>query len=131
MSSTKDFDHIFSADVLLDLFPASRSNEFFEALFGDAEEGAYDIALNYRGAGDGKLTFELQLHQRPGCCLACNLTHGLPQVFSRHPVINIGGLVEKIDGLLGDDTSCGEWALGYTEQQSSAMHIVPLTIHYN
>ena len=38
---------IFTDNVLAELFPAERSNDFFEALFGDACEGAYDIKLGF------------------------------------------------------------------------------------
>lgn len=128
MASTIDFEQIFTKDVLAEIFPKERSNEFFEALFGDPQEGAFDIELKYRGSNGTKLTMELLLHERPGHCLACNLTQGLPQVFTRHPVIDIKGVVQKIDSLLGDETSCSDWTLGYTEQQSRSMHVIPLNI---
>ncbi len=66
--------------MMSNLFPKDRTNDFFEALFGDAEEGSYDISLAYAGDNGNTVNFELQLRQRPGCCLACNLTYGLPQV---------------------------------------------------
>ncbi len=119
---------LFDKETLATLFPKSRSNDFFDALFGDASEGAYDIELDFRSINNNQLDMELRLNQRPGRCLACNLTQGLPQVFSRHPVINIKGLVAKIDALLPENTNCGEWKLGATEQLSEALHIVPLHI---
>ena len=128
MSSQTNFDQIFSPEVLQKLFPPTISNDFFEALFGDANEGAFDISLSFRGATNSKLLFELQLHERVGHCLACNLTQGLPQVFSRHPIININGVVQEIDNLLGEKCSCKEWSLGHTEQQSNSLHVVPLSI---
>ncbi len=88
---------LFTKEVLNDLLPPHRSDEFFEALYGDPDEGAYDISLafkEYDSAGK-MLLFELQLHERPGKCLACNLTYGLPEVFSRHPLINTAD-IEKI-----------------------------------
>ena len=124
----KSPDSVFTSEILQQLFPRERSNDFFEALFGDASEGAYDIELGYRGMKDDQLVMELLLHERPGCCLACNLTQGLPQVFSRHPVINIGGLVKEIEQLLGDGTTCKDWSLGYTEQKSRSLHVIPLKI---
>jgi len=96
---TNKIDALFTADALLQMFPKERSDEFFDALFGDASEGSYDI-----------------------------LTQGLPQVFSRHPIINVKGVVEDVDTLLGDDATCTEWALGYTEQREKAMHIIPINI---
>jgi len=122
------FADIFTTDTLSQLFPHERTNEFFDALFGDANEGAYDIALGYRSSDRDTLVMELELHERPGCCLACNLTHGLPQVFSRHPIINVAGLVEKIDTLLGDTVKCKEWTLGFTEQRGRSLHVIPLKI---
>ncbi len=126
--STDICTEIFTREHLDAIFPPSTSNDFFDALFGDATEGAYDIELAFRSVTNEKLTMELRLNQRPGCCLVCSLTQGLPQVFSRHPIINIAGLVERIDTLLGDHASCGEWSLGATEQLSEALHIVPLFI---
>jgi len=121
---------IFTDEVLAGLFPASRSNDFFEALFGDAGEGAYDIRLRFdRHEPDtNSLRFYLDLHERPGCCLACNLTYGLPEVFSRHPVINIKGLVRDIEQRLPAQASCADWRLGTTIQQSRSQHYIPLTI---
>jgi len=121
-------DALFTTDALLQMFPKERSNEFFDALFGDASEGSYDIELAYGGTNGCNLTMELKLHERPGCCLACNLTQGLPQVFSRHPIINVKGVVEDVDKLLGDEATCAEWSLGYTEQREKAMHIIPINI---
>jgi len=121
---------IFTREVLDDLLPPQRSDEFFEALYGDPDEGAYDIRLAFKDydADRQVLAFELQLHERPGKCLACNLTYGLPQVFSRHPLINISGMVNKVEELLGGDTKCTEWQLGSTRTQSDRMHVIPLTI---
>jgi hypothetical protein len=119
---------IFDEQTLQKLFPASRADQFFEALLGDASEGAYDIKLAFVGAEGEALQFALHLVQRPGCCLACNLTYGLPQVFSRHPIINIAGLVREIDALLGDLANCGEWQLKNTNSVSSSLHTIPLVI---
>lgn len=121
-------DSLFTPDVLSRLFPEDRSNDFFDALFGDADEGAYDIRLGYRGISGNNLTLELELHERPGKCLACNLTQGLPTVFSRHPTININGLVDDVNKLLNSQGVCKEWSLGYTEQRSKDVHIIPLNI---
>lgn len=124
------FDSIFSKTILRELFPPSRTVDFFEALFGDNEEGAYDIILGFQGyAPDARLlTFNLELHERKGKCLACNLTHGLPEVFSRHPIINIKDLVEDIEKQLGGEVRCGEWRLGTTRQQRRDLHVIPLMI---
>ncbi len=121
-------DALFTIETLQRMFPKERSDEFFDALFGDASEGSYDIELAYGGVRGKELIMELKLHERPGCCLACNLTQGLPQVFSRHPVINVNGVVADVDTLLGDEASCKEWSLGYTEQRQKELHVIPVKI---
>ncbi len=126
--NTSIIDSLFTAETLQQLFPKERTNDFFEALFGDADEGSYEIELGYGGVNGNNLIMELKLHERPGCCLACNLTQGLPQVFSRHPIINVAGIVADVDTLLADNASCKEWSLGYTEQRQKEMHIIPINI---
>lgn len=126
--TTNTLEELFTSEALLKIFPKEKTNEFFEALFGDADEGSYDIELAFREADSSSLTLELLLHERPNCCLACNLTQGLPQVFSRHPVIGIKSIVAEIDKLLGDRGTCGEWSLGHTEQRSSSLHVIPIRI---
>ncbi|MFW2367872.1 MAG: pancreas/duodenum homeobox protein 1 [Desulforhopalus sp.] len=122
------FKAILTEEKLASIFPKERADEFFEALFGDASEGSYDIELAYREASDDTLTMDLLLKERPNCCLACNLTQGLPQVFSRHPIINVSGIVSEIDSLLGDSCSCTGWSLGYTEQYNRSLHVIPIKI---
>jgi len=131
--SAQEFDDLFPAEVLARLFPAERADQFFEALFGDATEGSYDIALQFDGFDPKRrlLNFALHLQERPQKCLACNLTHGLPQVFGRHPVININGLVREIDQLLANRGRCQSWSLGSTIQASRQLHIIPLVIKLN
>ena len=126
----KKLNDLFTKDVLDELLPSQLSNDFFDALYGDADEGAYNISLSFKNYDSEKniLSFELQLHERPEKCLACNLTYGLPDVFSRHPLININGMVEKIVALLSDDTKCTGWELGRTQTPASNLHIIPLTI---
>ncbi len=128
--STSRFADIFSPRTLTALFPADRADQFFDALFGDAAEGAYDISLSLDGHDEGtdSLRFHLNLTQRPGKCLACNLTTGLPEVFSRHPIINIAGLVKEIESLLVGKAACGEWRLGPTQTISKSLYAIPLTI---
>jgi hypothetical protein len=126
----QDIQTIFTDKVLSELFPVSRSDEFFDALFGDASEGAYDIKLQVadQQSGSNQLLFDLNLVGRPGKCLACNLTHGLPDVFKRHPILNIQGLVEDIDKLIQDKATCKSWSLGSTKTISSNIHAIPLAI---
>jgi len=120
------YGDIFTAEKLESLFPAERTDDFFEALFGDAEEGSYDIALGYTGVDGKSLGFEIRLSQRPGKCLACNLTYGLPQVFSRHPIINVQGIADAVASAVGGGSA--RWKLRATEEVSSTLHIIPLCI---
>ena len=113
------------------IFPENKADNFFDALYGDAEDGAYDINLKYKDFNDEVLTLEFHLHQRPGKCLVCNLTYGLPQVFSKHPIININEIVNKIEKLLTkkkEDKKCVSWELGRTHEISRELHIIPLII---
>ena len=125
-----DLNNIFTDEALQKLFPAGRADDFFDALFGDAAEGSYDIALKFSGydSENKYLQFQLHLIQRPGKCLACNLTYGLPDVFSRHPIINIKGLVAEINELLAGKITCKQWSLKSTKSVSSELHIIPLVI---
>lgn len=127
---TDPYKEIFTPPVLQKLFPADRSDRFFEALYGDSEEGAYNIELAYQGYAPNSrsLHFIFNLLERPGKCLACHLTHGLPDVFGRHPVIGVADLVAGITGLLEGKVACGEWQLGATQNLSRKHYGVPLTI---
>lgn len=123
-----DLTALFTADWADKVFPAERTNAFFDALYGDCEDGAYDITLRFAGQKGESLRFNFELHQRPGACLACNLTYGLPQVFSRHPLINIKGVVEAIAQRLGKAPEKASWELLQTEECSAKLHIVPLMV---
>jgi hypothetical protein len=122
------YETLFSQQVLDDIFPPDRADRFFDALLGDAAEGAYDITLAYRGGRDDRIEFEFQLKQRPGMCLACNLTYGLPEVFMRHPVIDIAGVVRQIDSRMTNGKRCDKWVLGHTREVSRELHVLPLTV---
>ena len=122
------FEQLFTQRALRELFPHDRADLFFEGLYGDPSEGAYDINLVFKGQDRDTLQFEFQLEQRSGKCLACNLTYGLPEVFSRHPIINIKGLIRNIDQMLGGQWRCIDWRLGMTREVSRELHILPLLI---
>ena len=119
-------DSVFTKEQLLEVFPASITDEFFDALYGDAESGAYDIELVFVGQSGSNLEFAFNLNQRSGACLACNLTYGLPQVFMRHPIINISGVAEQLGKLAGmwDVT----FSLGRTYEESTARHSIPFVV---
>ncbi len=109
------------------IFPAEeRTNAFFDALFGGAEEGAYDIRLVCRTVEADRAVLAFELHQRPGKCLACNLTYGLPQVFQRHPILNVAGVARAVAQHLG--WSDVNWQLGSTEEISRELHAIPLML---
>ena len=114
---------IFNRDFLDSLLPLEISDQFFEALYGDADEGAYDIKLEFKFAQDNQVVLLFRLIQRPGKCLVCSLTYGLPNVFTRHPLININGMIKKIEekGL-----KIESWRLGNTEEKTAAVHDIPL-----
>jgi hypothetical protein len=126
--ATERLSDVFTQSVLEQLFPQERADRFFEALYGDSREGAYDIRLEFRGQSENQLQFGFHLRQRAGKCLACNLTFGLPQIFSRHPIINIEGLIEGIGRLLDGRTKCTNWQLGHTQVVSRELHVIPLML---
>jgi hypothetical protein len=128
MMEDEGFDKLFAPDVLKQLFPEDRSDQFFDALYGDAEEGAYDISLEFISYRGNRLEFMLRLIQRPEKCITCSLTYGLPEVFTRHPIINIKGLVQNIEVLLDGRGRCVDWQLGSTQEISNDIHVIPLDI---
>lgn len=121
---------VFTQEWLDAQFPADRADAFFDALFGGAEEGAYDIRLRYVGSGEGYADFAFELHQRPGKCLVCSLTYGLPQVFSRHPIINVKGLAAEVAKALGKAPDAATSTLGATQEVSAEVHRVPLRVAF-
>ncbi len=129
--ATKDLTAIFKKELLQELFPTDKADQFFDALYGDASEGAYDISLEFSNYNEQnkELRLEFQLHERPGKCLACNLTYGLPEVFSRHPLINVKGLVGNISEKVGMDVA--DWSLGMTNSVSKELHTIPLTVIFS
>jgi len=122
------FASLFGAETCAELMPAETADQFFEALFGAAEEGSYDLELTYRGSDEAALHFDILLHERPGHCLSCNLTYGLPEVFSRHPVINLKGIAERVNEIIGAHGETGAWRLGRTTEHSQSLHSIPLVI---
>lgn len=117
---------IFTVEWTRSVFPPERTDEFFDALFGDPEEGAYNIELDFVRQDGDMLEFAFNLHQRGNQCLACNLTHGLPKVFERHPIINTAGIAQKAADAAGRKLQ--SWKLGFTAEHSKALHSVPLYI---
>jgi len=126
----KTSKNLFTPEKLKQLFPESVADEFFEALFGDVSEGAYDISLVFEDDPDGRLLLQFHLKSRPGKCLRCNLTYGLPEVFSRHPVINVKGLVKNIQSLLDGSGEIDRWERGrYPGGDVPTFMSLPLTLY--
>ncbi|MCP3942368.1 MAG: pancreas/duodenum homeobox protein 1 [Desulfobacteraceae bacterium] len=118
-----DLEKIITRDFLDGLLPPEKSDQFFEALYGDASEGAYDIRLEFVSAASDQIVLAFNLTQRPDKCLVCSLTYGLPTVFQRHPLIDIKGMVGKIEE---SGLKISGWHLGKTEENSSSLHVIPL-----
>ncbi len=113
-------------DFLDSLFPPERTDDFFEALFGGAEEGAYTIMLRLRSETETSVELAFELHKRPGKCLVCSLTYGLSGVFKRHPIINAQGLARAIAEKKGwQDFS---WDIGTTREESEELHWIPFRV---
>ncbi len=125
-----DATAVFTQEWARGVFPPERADAFFDALFGGAEEGAYDISLRFVKAEGSVYEFAFDLTQRPGKCLACNLTYGLPQVFARHPVLNVKGVVEKAAEALGKPAASARWELRATRENSASLHSIPLLISF-
>lgn len=122
---TIDSQQMFTPDFLQELLPEDISNAFFDALYGDASEGAYDIELECESAGSSQVVLLFKLVQRPGKCLVCSLTYGLPNVFSRHPLINIKGMIQKIEA---KGLPVKEWRLGNTREVRADLHTIELVL---
>ncbi|MBF0451676.1 MAG: pancreas/duodenum homeobox protein 1 [Candidatus Magnetomorum sp.] len=128
MISSNRLDQIFNSTTLDDIFPPERADLFFDALLGDATEGAYDIRLIFQKAESNILRFAFELHERPGKCLVCSLTYGLPHVFSRHPVINVKNIVDHIQEKITEQANITGWSLDRTIQLDKTIHVIPLLI---
>ena len=124
-----DLARLFDEQQMKKIFPDSISDQFFEALFGDPEEGAYDIHLVFDKQEHNLLKFHFELASRPDKCLRCSLTYGLPEVFIRHPIINLKGLAEEIDDVLTNQGEVDHCELGKTSEINSDLHVIPFTVY--
>jgi len=115
---------------LQELFPPDKADRFFEALYGGAEAGAFDISMRFTGFNAERKVFHLEflLTERPGKCMACSLTYGLPEVFKRHPVIDIVGITQKIEEELHPAWRVRGWSLGSTRTISPTENSIPLNL---
>ena len=119
-------DQVSTQDYLDTLLPKETSDQFFEALYGDRADGAYDIRLEFISASKQRIILAFNLTKRPGKCLVCSLTYGLPNVFSRHPLINIKGMVKKIEEM---GVKIKNWRLGETEENTTSLHVIPFFLY--
>jgi len=123
----QDISQKFSQETLNKIFPPEKTDAFFEAMFGDASEGAYDIRLIFQGINAHILHFAFELTQRPEKCLVCSVTYGLPQVFSKHRIIDTENIVKQIQATIGN-VNVLSWKLQPTLPIEQNMHLVPLHI---
>lgn len=126
----EEIRELFDREFLEELFPPERADTFFDALYGGAEEGAFDIELALEGIdhGAGEIHLEFRLIERPGKCMACSLTYGLPPVFERHPIIDIKGMVEKINERLPNGLKVTGWRLGPTVPKAPKVNAIPFVL---
>jgi hypothetical protein len=118
-------ENIFTREFCDALLPPRTSDQFFEALYGDVSEGAYDIRLKCESVKPETVELGFHLTQRPGKCLVCSLTYGLPKVFARHPLIDIQGMIRKIKDA---GVPVKHWHLGQTREKSRTLHVIPFYI---
>jgi len=78
---TSTIDALFTPETLQQLFPKNRTSDFFEALFGDADEGAYEIELGYGGVNGNSLTMELKTSRTPRMLSRVQLDPGITTGF--------------------------------------------------
>lgn len=109
------------------IFPAERTDAFFDALYGEAEEGAYDIRLVCKRVEGRRAELAFELTRRPGKCLTCSLTYGLPEVFQRHPIINIDQIARDIGKTLGWQGTVS-YRLGKTTEINDDLQLIPFTV---
>ena len=121
---------MISTESIKNLLPKERVKAFFEAFYFD-EEPAYDLELALGDFDEERrlLRLELRLLARPGQCLACNLTWGLPAVFKKHPILDLEGLVKETEKFLPKGLKVKSWELGPTEERSPELHVIPLLIY--
>ena len=122
-----EIESLFDSKLLQELLPEEQVKAFFEAFYF-GEEPAYDLSLGFRGLRGNLLILELELKARPNQCLACNLTWGLPEVMERHPMLNLEGVVRRLEEKLPEGVNIISWELGATEQKSPDLHVIPLLI---
>lgn len=74
----------------------------------------------------GRRNWPLSCISVPENVLPAILTYGLPQVFQRHPILNVAGVARAVAEKLGWPGDKVRWWLGHTEEVSRSLHVIPL-----
>lgn len=119
---------LFTEEWAKTVFPPERTEAFFDALYAGAEEPAFDIALRFVKEENHEYEFSFDLLAKPDRCLVCHITYGLPHVFSRHPIINIKGIVADIGAALQKSPEEMAWELKATTEESPTLFRIPLVV---
>lgn len=109
-----------------EIFTPEKTDEFFDAIYGGAEEGVYTIVPVIKKLMPDMALLAFELRRRPGQCLKCSLTYGLPEVFRRHPLLNVAGLAREIAHKVGWNNY--SWELGETEEHGDDLHSIPFIV---
>ena len=56
-----DLDTLFDAEAINKILPETLADRFFDALYGDPAEGAYNIGLKFKEQTGNTLVFEFHL----------------------------------------------------------------------
>lgn len=110
-----------------EIFPRKRADEFFDAIYGGAEDGAYDIILRSLSESPDEANLEFRLIRRPNQCLKCSLTYGLPDVFKRHPVIDLRGVAEAVAKKMNWQGDIA-WEVMPVVEKSEDEHVIPFNV---
>ncbi|MDO5483624.1 MAG: hypothetical protein Q4F27_01825, partial [Desulfovibrionaceae bacterium] len=79
------------------------------------------------GVGDFEMRgFGALIHDLAG--LIAKVERLLPQVFQRHPVLNVAGVARAIAQKLGWPEESINWRLGTTEEISRKLHAIPFLL---
>ncbi len=118
-------EKLLGPETLNELLPRQNVESFFESFYF-GEEPAYDLSLGFGGISGDLLRLELLLKARPGQCLACNLTWGLPEVMAKHPMLDLAGMIKRLEEKLA--VNVASWELGPTEERGADLHVIPILV---
>jgi hypothetical protein len=123
-------NELIQEEKLKELFPTGRDDEFFDAFYGGSEDGAFDIFFSFDSyrPDNSELIFGFNLKERPGKCMACNLTYGLPSVFEKSPIINLKRIINGINEMIAPHYEINGFMLGKTTPKAPKVNVIPLII---